>query len=34
MKSKIVRTQKLMWRNIMRLTKNQKALVLHYSIDT
>ena len=28
MRYKIVRTQKLMWRNIMRSTKSQKALVL------
>jgi hypothetical protein len=28
-----VRTQKLMWRNIMKSTKSQKASVLHYSID-
>ncbi len=34
MRCKIVRTQKFMWYNIMRLTKNQKASVLHYSIDT
>jgi hypothetical protein len=33
MRCKIVRTQKLMWRNIMRSTKSQKASVLHYSID-
>ena len=33
MRCKNVRTQKLMWRNIMRSTKSQKALVLHYSID-
>ena len=32
MKCKIVRTQKLMWRNIMRSTKSQKALVLHYNV--
>ena len=25
MRSKIVRTQKLMWRNIMRLTKSKKS---------
>ena len=30
---KIVRTQKIMWRNIMRSTKSQKVSVLHYSID-
>ena len=28
-----MRTQKLMWRNIMSLTKSQKVSVLHYSID-
>ncbi len=33
MRCKIVRTQKLMWRNIMRSTKSQKASILHYSID-
>ena len=33
MRCKIVRTQKLMWRNIMRSTKNQKASILYYSID-
>ena len=33
MRCKIVRIQKLMWRNIMKLTKSQKASVLHYSID-
>jgi hypothetical protein len=33
MRCKIVRFQKLMWRNMMRSTRNQKALVLHYSID-
>jgi hypothetical protein len=27
-----MRTQKFMWRNIMKLTKNKKASVLHYSI--
>jgi hypothetical protein len=31
MRCKIVRFQKLMWRNMMRSTKSQKALVLHYS---
>ena len=30
---KIAITQKLIWHNIMRLTKSQKASVLHYSID-
>ena len=33
MRCKIVRTQKLMWHNIMRSTKSQKVLDLHYSID-
>jgi hypothetical protein len=33
MRCKIVRFQKLMWRNMMRSTKSQKASVLHYSID-
>ena len=33
MRCKIVRTQKLMWRNIMRSTKNPKISILHYSID-
>ena len=33
MRCKIVRFQKLMWRNIMRPIKIQKVLVLHYSID-
>ncbi len=33
MSCKIVRTQKLMWYNIMRSTKNKKVSVLHYSID-
>ena len=33
MRCKIARTQKLMWQNIMRLTKSQKNSVLHYSID-
>ena len=28
-----MRTQKLMWRNIMRSIKSQKVSVLHYSID-
>ena len=28
-----MRFQKLMWRNMMRLTKSQKVSVLHYSID-
>ena len=33
MRCKIVRFQKLIWRNMMRSTKSQKASVLHYSID-
>ena len=33
MRCKIVRFQKLIWRNMMRSTKIQKASVLHYSID-
>ena len=33
MRCKIVRTQKLMWRNIIRSTKSHKASVLHYSIN-
>ena len=33
MRCKIVRTQKLLWRNIIRSTKSQKASVLYYSID-
>jgi hypothetical protein len=28
-----VRTQKLMWCNIMKSTKSQKVSILHYSID-
>jgi hypothetical protein len=31
MMCKIMRTQKLMWRNIMRSTKSQKVSVLHYT---
>ena len=31
MRSKIVRFQKLMWRNMMRSTKSQKVSILHYS---
>ena len=34
MRCKIVRTQKLMWHNIMKSTKSQKVSVLHYSIDS
>ena len=34
MRYKIVRTQKLMWHNIMKSTKSQKVSVLHYSIDS
>ena len=33
MRCKIVKFQKLMWRNMIRSTKNQKVSVLHYSID-
>ena len=33
MRCKIVRFQKLMWRNMMRSTKSQKVSVLHYNID-
>ena len=33
MRCKIVRFQKLMWCNMMRSTKSQKASILHYSID-
>ena len=33
MRCKIVRFQKLMWRNMIRLTKSKKSSVLHYSID-
>ena len=33
MRYKIVRCQKLMWRNMMSSTKSQKVSVLHYSID-
>ena len=33
MRYKIVRTQKLMWRNIMKSTKSPKVSVLHYNID-
>ena len=33
MRCKIVRTRKLMWRNIMRSTKSQKTSILLYSID-
>ena len=33
MRCKIARIQKLIWCNIMRLTKNQKASILHYSIN-
>ena len=31
MRCKIVRFQKLMWRNMMRSTKSQKVSVLHYN---
>jgi lipoprotein signal peptidase len=33
MRCKIVRFQKLMWRNMIRSTKSKKVSVLHYSID-
>ena len=33
MRCKIVRTQKFMWRNIIRSTKSQKVMILHYNID-
>ena len=33
MRRKIVRFQKFIWCNMMRLTKSQKTSVLHYSID-
>ena len=33
MRYKIVRFQKLVWRNMIKSTKSQKASVLHYSID-
>ena len=33
MRCKIVRFQKLMWRNMMRSTKSQKVSILYYSID-
>ena len=33
MRCKIVRFQKLMWRNMMNSTKSKKVSVLHYSID-
>ena len=33
MRCKIVRFQKLIWRNMMRLTKNKKTSILRYSID-
>ena len=33
MRCKIVRTQNLMWRNIMKSNKSQKVSILHYSID-
>ena len=32
MRCKIVRFQKLIWRNMMRSTKSQNASILHYSI--
>ena len=33
MRCKIVRTKKLMWRNIMKSIKSKKTSVLYYSID-
>ena len=33
MRCKIVRFQKLIWHNMMRSTKSQKASVLNYNID-
>ena len=33
MRCKILRFQKLIWRNMMRSTKSQKGSVLHYSIN-
>ena len=33
MRCKIVRTQKLILRNIMRSTKSKKTSILHYNID-
>ena len=33
MRCKIVITQKLIWRNIIKSTKSKKVSVLHYSID-
>ena len=33
MRCKIVRFQKLMWHSMMRLTKNQKVLVLQYRYE-
>ena len=34
MRCKIVRFQKFMWHNMMRLTKSQKVSILHYNIDS
>ena len=34
MKCKIVRFQKLIWRNMMRSTKSKKISILRYSIDS
>ena len=34
MRCKIVRIQKLIWRNIKRSTNSKKVSVLHYSIDS
>ena len=33
MRCKIVRFQKLIWRNMIKSTKSQKVSVLHYSIN-
>ena len=33
MRCKIVKFQKLMWRNMKRPTKSKKTSVLHYSIN-
>ena len=30
---KIIRFQKLMWRNMMKSTKNQEASILYYNIN-
>ena len=33
MRCKIMRTQKFMWRNIMKSTKSKKVFILYYSVD-